>query len=182
MEGTRRVRRRRERPEARPWVRFWARTIDFLLVVYIVVLPLEIVRQIVGFPAELPELTIGLASLLVQALVEPVLLSTWGWTPGKALLRVRVRHEDGSKPSFAGALVRVAKVIVIGQALGLPCIGLLAQLYAYTRLKANGTTVWDRDGDFVVGHETIGPLRAAVATTFLGLSLALAVLAAYLPA
>ena len=58
----------------------------------------------------------GFADTLVSAwgawlfllVLEPILLCTWGYTPGKRLLRLKVRREDGSKLDLERAVIRTA--------------------------------------------------------------------------
>lgn len=142
--------------QVRPWVRYWARILDYLLFCFVAGIVLALVYE----PAlDLPDSFFGFALLFAYIFVEPVMLAAWGSTPGKALLRVRIRNRDGTKLSYPRALGRTAKVWVKGVGLGIPFVALFTQIYAYNRLKKEGITSWDEEGDFSVTHRVIGPWR-----------------------
>ena len=44
----------------------------------------------------------------------------WGYTPGKWLLRLKVRREDGSKLDLERAVIRTAWILLRGFALNIP--------------------------------------------------------------
>ena len=48
---------------------------------------------------EIPDALFGIILSFVYVFVEPVPLSSWGTTPGKTLLNIRLRKADSSKPS-----------------------------------------------------------------------------------
>ena len=89
----------REGNQTRPWVRYWARMIDMILIWTPVFISFGIV-----FPeAAQNRVVIHLLQFVVLSLwipFEALLLSTVGYTPGKALLRVKVSNKNGSKLSF----------------------------------------------------------------------------------
>lgn len=142
--------------QVRPWVRYWARMLDFFLFSFLGGLVLAFVYE----PAlEMPDILFGILLLFAYALVEPAMLAGWGTTPGKALLRIRLRNSDGSKLSYADGLSRAFKVLIRGQGIGLPLVALFTQIYAYKRLTKQRITSWDEEGDFDVSHQVIGTGR-----------------------
>ena len=101
-----------------PWQRFWARNFDLALTGTAADLFLALCCHvsIVTGPSWLVQaisLVLGWALLL---LLEPLLLSTWGTTPGKWLLGLELRSSQGRRLSFSQALCRTWKVL--GQAYG----------------------------------------------------------------
>ncbi|MEO5715951.1 MAG: RDD family protein [Luteolibacter sp.] len=138
--------------QVRPWVRYWARTFDFLL--FCVVLG-GVVMAVWPKVGEMNDTFFGVLLLLGYNFVEPVMLSTIGNTPFKALLRVRVRNNDGTKPSYAKALRRTFAVWIRGQGLGIPLVALITGITSYSRLSNDGVTSWDQDGGFTVTHQTV---------------------------
>lgn len=108
---------------------------------------------------------LGWLALAIYPFVEALLLSWWGTTPGKALLRVRVRKNDGRKLSYAEALSRSYSVWTRGLGLGIPLVSLFTLIGSEGKLRTSGRTSWDGAGGYVVGHQQIGALRiiAAVA-------------------
>lgn len=146
--------------QVRPWVRYWARLVDIFLFSLLSGFVLAIVYE----PAlDIPEILLGMMLAVPYLFVEPAMLAEWGTTPGKALLRVRVRKVTGEKLSYSEGLNRILKVWFRGQGLGIPLVNLVTNLTAYNRLKDNSITSWDKEGDLKVSHQEIGPWRAILA-------------------
>jgi uncharacterized RDD family membrane protein YckC len=143
-------------PQARPWLRYWARSLDMV----IFSLPLALVFSLV-YPRLLAIKPgyLNFLYALAYIFVEPLILSTWGTTPGKALLKIRLRKADGSKLSYYEALVRSVKVWIRGLGLALPVINMITHVMAYQRLLQQGRTSWDEDGGFTVTHQILGTQR-----------------------
>ena len=154
--------------QVRPWVRYWARTIDilvFLILFMIVMIFLAVnVDGVVELIDEIPETAFGVVIGFLYIFVEPILLSTWGTTIGKSLLKVRVRDRYGKKLSYSEGLKRTFSVWFFGQGMGLPLISLITHIVAYNKLSDNGITSWDESGDYIVSHQTIGTFRATLIT------------------
>jgi uncharacterized RDD family membrane protein YckC len=119
---------------------------------------------------------LGVLIVLGWVVVEAALMSTIGATPGKALLRVRVRRADGRGLDFERALTRAVEVWLKGLGMGLPVVSLITVAIAYRRLRREGVTAWDEAGDIVVSHETIG--RTRIALLVLGAVVAIAAIGA----
>jgi hypothetical protein len=94
--------------------------------------------------------------------IEPIFLSTWGTTPGKALLNIRLRLSYNSKPDYMQALNRSLKVWFRGEGLGIPLVNLVTLIYAHNQLTREGITTWDMDGGFRVAHKKISAWRVVV--------------------
>lgn len=140
----------------RPWVRYWARNMDYYLAAFPIGLLLGIVAP---FVVGLPDVVLGVLILPICAIFEAVLLSTWGYTPGKWLLKVKVRTEAGERLSFSEALKRSFSVLYHGLGLGIPVVVLITNVRSFEQLKDAGTTKWDQAGGLVVTHDRIGMLR-----------------------
>jgi uncharacterized RDD family membrane protein YckC len=143
-------------PQARPWVRYWARLIDNMLFVFLFGLVLSFVCPSV---LEMNDILFGIMSTFVYVFVEPCMLSSWGTTPGKALLNFQLRKQDGAKPGYADALSRAFNVWIRGLGLAIPIISLVTHLRAYDILKKQGVTSWDKDGGFRITHKLVGAAR-----------------------
>jgi len=148
----------------RPWVRFVARFIDYNLFTIFVALVLLVVAPRLLI---IPEFFLGMLIIFIWVFVEAALLSTWGTTPGKWLLKTTVRDNAGNKPAFSRAFSRSASVWLRGLGMGLPIISLITLAVAHKKLLRDGITVWDREGGFVVSHEKIGAVRTTVALLFM---------------
>jgi RDD family len=96
-----------------------------------------------------------------------MMLSSWGTTPGKALSKIQLRCQNGSKLSYSQALNRSFLVAVKGLGLGLPLISLVTLVNSYNDLTKNGKTSWDRDGNFSVSHQIIGLIRGLILISIL---------------
>ncbi|MFT7516310.1 MAG: hypothetical protein ACI84O_000083 [Myxococcota bacterium] len=128
-----------------PWRRYFSRSIDSMLMVFILpVIPPN--------PAVLLDYRFSIATAIAAMLLHAALQSTWGSTPGKALMQYSVRNPNGSKLSFEQALRREFKILFHGLGFGIPFLSTFTQLSAYNRLKRTGTTSWDKDGGFIVNH------------------------------
>lgn len=140
----------------RPWVRYWARQLDSYMLVFPIGILLALAAPIVQ---NLPGIALWIITFPMVAVIEALLLSTWGYTPGKWLLKVRVRAESGACLTFKEALKRSFSVIYYGMGLGIPIVSLITSVSSFERLKDNGITKWDEAGSFTVTHEKIGIVR-----------------------
>jgi len=133
------------------WVRYFARRIDYFFGSFLIGILLP-----VGF--------VGTLLLLFSWIfIEAYLLSIWGTTPGKWLLKTTVRDSAG-KPTFSKALNRSFSVWWKRLAIGFPIITTFTLFFAYNRLVREGITTWDREGGFVISHDKIGNLRVFIAS------------------
>jgi uncharacterized RDD family membrane protein YckC len=152
--------------QIRPWVRYWARSVDYALFSLLCGLALSILPVEIESDAFLN--LIGVSILFFWIFFEALFLSTWGTTPGKWLLRITVRNWKGYKLNFAEALLRSFYVWLIGIGTGIiPIISLITQIVSYYKLTNHGITTWDEKGNFIVYHEKIGLFRTLVAAFFL---------------
>ena len=151
-----------EGPQTRPWVRNWARSIDMLLIGVVFSVPVQ---------AVLPdELNSRLVDQLIQFFgvmtwipIEAALIASFGCTPGKALLRIRVTNKSGNYLSFNQALSRSFSVWLNGLGTGLiPLVTLITTIKSYQRLSNSGVTKWDRDGRIKVTHRKVGIVRTLI--------------------
>lgn len=144
---------------ARPWVRFWARSVDatFAAILF------ERAAPLLGVPlASWSDYAVMWTGLVFWIVLEAILMTATGTTPGKWLLRVTV----SPRMSFPKSLNRAVQVFIKGLCGGLPLIALGTLYKSHQRLKTHGITNWDESIGLTVTHETIGPLRIA-ATVFI---------------
>jgi uncharacterized RDD family membrane protein YckC len=139
-------------PQIRPWVRYFARTLDFII--FFLVFG-AVAAGIFPELTEMHDTLIWMIFLGFYNLYEPAMLAIFGATPFKALLRVRVRNNDGSKLSYGQGLRRTLSVWFVGQGLGIPIAALITHIHAYNRLTGQGITSWDRSGNFTVSHRPV---------------------------
>ena len=151
------------RPEVRPWVRYWAKYFDILVFSFAFGLLMAVlIPQVL----QLSDIILGILILFLWVFFEAFLLNSWGTTPGKWLLKVRMRGENDSKLSFSNALNRGFGAWFKGLALGIPLITLVTMLIGYRNLVKNRTTSWDRENHVIVTHGKVGPLRTVLTVLF----------------
>lgn len=152
----------------RPWVRFWARVLDYLIWGAIISFciygnPFIFWYHIMSFNFSSIYTCIFLIfSLMSLVPIEAFLLSTWGYTPGKWLLMVTIRDNNGNKLSYRKALKRAVAVFIFGIGLGIPIITIIALFMAHYKLTKDSTTLWDESGKYAVTHDRIGPIRVII--------------------
>lgn len=143
-----------DRPQ--PWLRFWARMVDYtwfylIFMMFLgAVLPQEKLAWVVKLI--LAHAPVGSVIYLLFVPVEAWMLSRRGTTPGKALLRIQVCRKGGGFPSYRQALMRSLLVFIRGYALGLELISLFAMSWARARLLRQGSTSWDEATGLRVEH------------------------------
>lgn len=150
----------REVSQIRPWIRFWARTLDSttLLLLFLI-----LIKSFTPFKWNMQFLGVSLIPSIL-AFIESILLSTWGTTLGKWILGIKVRTIDGNKLSYSQSLYRSIMVWILGEAASLNNIlSTFTYLVSYFRLTNMGSTYWDEKGKFSVTHERIGIVRGIVA-------------------
>ncbi len=147
-----------QHPKPRIWVRFWARIFDYLLFAFVIGVITALMRIPVYNLAYL-----YLPVIFIWAIIESILLSTWGTTPGKWLLKVHVRSQDGHKLTFRDSLSRAFSVWFIGVGAGLPIVFLITMIVASVKLSNTGHTTWDRQQSLSVSHGHIGVIRSLIA-------------------
>jgi uncharacterized RDD family membrane protein YckC len=157
-----------------PWQRWMARLLDM----FWFVLAMSTVLAIAGF-AGLESANVAV-NVLIMALfvpVEALMLSAFGATPGKRLLRISVTNADGSRLTFGTALERSVQVWVRGMGLGLPLVSLVTMVSSFIRLSNDGRTAWDEKLGLRVTHGEVSPLRLTSVVVFLVLVFAMAIAA-----
>lgn len=173
-----------EKNVPRPWIRFWARNIDYLVVGVIVSYAIfhfgqggEISEQTLLWlenPFVYSTLIIG-----SWAIVEPVVIAEYGTTIGKSILRVRLSHKQSTPRRSLDVwqlYQRSMNVWLRGLGIGLPFVSMITQLVGYRNLKSRGETSWDRDGGYTVTHGKVGYVRGGFATIFILFAVTLSVM------
>ena len=131
--------------------RLWAAGVDS----NIFALPLTALTALFGTPqATWAVLALSFLSMILSMVViEPLLLSTWGTTPGKWVLDLRLRVIDDTglrKLTYREALRRTVKRWIFGQGLNIPGLGLIAVAIAFRRALNDRPQPWDEITDYTV--------------------------------
>lgn len=143
-----------EQTGTHPWQRWFARIVDIYLFAFV----LGIVLVFGGINVPGNDFLYGLVLLVCLIPVEALALSSWGTTPGKALMNIRVIRTDGRYLTVGEAMGRAINVWISGLALGIPIANLFTLVGSYNRLKNTGATSWD-EGRYRVDHGNIGVWR-----------------------
>jgi len=149
--------------QVRPWIRYWARLFDIFIFSLFLGFVLGIIAPSV---LDIPEVFLTMLILVIWAFQESILFSNWGTTPGKWLLRIKLRDNMGKKLTFSNALNRSFSVWFRGLGMGVPIVTVITLIVAHGKLKQEGITTWDREGGYVVTHDKIGVLRSIVTISF----------------
>lgn len=140
---------------ARPWRRFWARVLDY----WLLILPL-------GFVTGMAMATLSttwllwlqkpLSNVIVNWFLSPPVMLLegliYGWlgtTPGKWLLGIQVLTAQGERPTRGQYLRRQIDVYIFGLGAWLPLVSLLTTLYQYGKVREGEPTGYDQ-GKFQV--------------------------------
>ncbi|WP_053957611.1 DUF6557 family protein [Inediibacterium massiliense] len=152
--------------QIRPWVRFWARTIDIMIWLTIVrYIELRISSPITKWISSFAWGTINsLLSYTIWVFIEALLLSKCGYTLGKWIFKIHIRDTNGNRLLFIEALKRGSFVLLYGEGLMIPFVTIITNIKSYNRLIDRGKTKWDEEGKFVVYHEKIGCFKIILAT------------------
>ena len=97
--------------------------------------------------------------LLMMLLLEPLLLHTWGTTPGKWVLGLTVNDPEGGRLSYMDGLDRTGRVIVRGMGLGLPVVEFVRFWKSFRACGRGEPLSWEEDSMLTLRDE--GPWRRA---------------------
>jgi uncharacterized RDD family membrane protein YckC len=140
-------------PIVHPWIRYWARHLDYLIGGFVIGLIGWI--TIPSIMAKINTILFGLIVILIWVFFETFLLTSWGYTPGKRLLGILIREKNGDKLSYERAFKRSIKVYLKGMGLGIPIISFVTMIISYNQLTKEGVTSWDRDEEINFVHHKI---------------------------
>ncbi len=104
--------------------------------------------------------------------LEAWMLTTWGTTPGKALMGIRVTtFGDFPRLSYLRALLRAFTVFTLGMGMMIPQLLPLLLIFQYWMLRRRGITIWDaRSSTLPTQKEPASPSRYVLAIISLYIS------------
>ncbi len=109
----------------------------------------------------------GIMSIILMVLVEPLFLSTWGTTPGKWLLGLRVRNNTGQKLSYGEGFYRTVQAMWYGLGFWIPIFNLIRGYKCYYDCKEGKTLEWEYDSELYLKDEASWRAVAVVAAVVL---------------
>lgn len=140
-----------------PWRRFFARGLDVAIYATIwSAISYLALRWNTSASSSLRFLEIVIA-FIMMLLLEPVLLSTLGTTPGKWLFGLQVRRYTGQKLSYLDALIRTWMVIQYGEGFSIPIYNIYRLYKSYKTCADNEELPWDEDIAYTI--KDTKPLR-----------------------
>lgn len=140
-----------DRPKPCPWRRYFARYLDLgLYTTTCTLIALLFFRRldlITGLGWQILFTILGLGTML---LVEPLLLSRWGTTPGKWLLGLRVEAWGGGLLTYDAAFGRTMEVIWQGMGAEIPIYSLFRLYHSCNECTNSGAPLpWETEGAVV---------------------------------
>lgn len=143
-----------------PWKRFFARGIDFALLGLLPDCLLSLVLHINESSYSAGRLIFDwIAPLLLLLLLEPVMISMSGTTPGKLLFGLRVTAPDGSRLSWRDAVHRTWTVLRYGYGFFLPVYSLVRLYRSFRGCKNEELLEWETDSMLTLKDKAV-PLLA----------------------
>ena len=133
-----------------PWRRFFARSLDLSLCSLLwmaVCLFLFRWHPDNTWPIRLLNSYVAYGILLVT---EPVLLCTWGYTPGKWIFGLAVRNLLGQKLTWGKAVDRTWGVFARGEGYGIPFYRLWRKYKCYCQCKDGEPEAWEEDTSYTI--------------------------------
>ncbi|SOC39060.1 RDD family protein [Ureibacillus acetophenoni] len=140
--------------KSRPWIRYLAKMFDLCLffVILSLILPSEVLYEANG-------VIFGLIGLFLWIFIDSILLTLFGSTLGRYLLRIKITTKNENRINLSTALKRSTFLWFRGLGLGIPIVSFFCLAESYSDLKAYGITYWDRKNNLKITHGKIGFLR-----------------------
>lgn len=157
-----------------PWRRFLARTLDRSLCA-LALNALLVFTLRFSFGSTLPEVLVqSYLAWGVQFLLEPLLLATWGSTPGKWIFGLEVRGAHGGKLTWSQAAARLSLLFRYGEGWGLPGYQFIRNYKCYRACDDGQVLPWDEGLSYTIRDERA--LRGLAWAGAMALEIALGVL------
>ncbi|WP_186565079.1 MerR family transcriptional regulator [Lawsonibacter celer] len=165
----------RLRTVAHPWRRYFARNLDLALYGLLWGAVRLLLLRWDPFPGFWTTLLENYITCGLMLLLEPTLLSTWGYTPGKWLFGLTVRYPGGHKLSWGDAFARTWGVFGRGFGWGIPIYNLVRQVKCCVACGRGEAMEWEQDADNVYTIRDTRALRcvgyAAASAVAVGLGM-----------
>ena len=130
-----------------PWRRYWARCLDFSMYNTLVSLLMFDFQHRIFF--------IPILTLIAMLTLEPMLLSMFGTTLGKAIFGIRVTDREGGKLSYSTAIERTWTVMWEGEALRIPLICLYFQYKSLDLAEQEIPLSWESESELTYKDDKI---------------------------
>lgn len=147
-----------------PWRRFFARCFDLTLYSTVwILLGFALLRagpstQTFRAWSNVSTLT----SALLMLFLEPLFLCTWGTTPGKWLLGLRVRDNTGRKLSYSDSLSRTVQALWHGLGFFIPIYSLVRLYRSYYDCSEYVPLAWEQDSELHLKDQKVWRIGAFI--------------------
>lgn len=152
--------------ETHPWIRFWARSIDYIVIGIILsfvwtLMPINVGRAIYSMQ------NIVYITPFIWIFIETILIAKTGTTLGKWILNIKIKDSKGELLSYKESFYRSSLVWIIGLGFGIHLVQILTHVYAYFRLQKRNITMWDDTVNSQIIYGQIGVWRVLIAVCIL---------------
>ncbi len=127
-----------------PWRRFFARTLDFTLYsIFVSFVQVVVFHQITSAQSAFSATIDGIVVLLLMLFVEPLLLTIFGTTPGKAVFGLRLESHEGGKLTYYDAFMRTFGMLKYGMGFQIPFYNIYRHVQSYKACNQGEILPWD---------------------------------------
>lgn len=150
--------------KVRPVLRLIGRFFDYFIFTIFVVC----VMALFGIPIPLQNpLFFALGIYFVWNFIEALLISSFGTTPGKFLIHMKILNSERKHLSYTQSLKRSFGAYILGFGLGIPFLSLATMLLSLFWLSIKKETFWDKGHKHVIVYKKIGIFRAICILLFI---------------
>lgn len=133
-----------------PWRRFFARSLDLSLCSLLWMAVCLFLFRWHPDNTWLIRLLNSYVAYGILLVTEPVLLCTWGYTPGKWIFGLAVRSPLGQKLTWGKAVDRTWGVFARGEGYGIPFYRLWRKYKCYCQCKDGEPEAWEEDTSYTI--------------------------------
>lgn len=133
-----------------PWIRFLARMLDLNAYTLLWTAFAQLILRFNSGNLKLGNLLDSFIAFGIMLLLEPLLLSTWGTTPGKWVFGLVVRDSEGNKLDYRKAAARTWGVIGSGCGYNIPFYNLYCFYKSYRKCSDFKPLPWEEDGSYSI--------------------------------
>lgn len=137
-----------------PWRRYLARLLDHSLCVLLLNAALVLTLRFTFGDGALNTLIQSYLAWGIQFLLEPLLLATWGTTPGKWIFGLKVRNAHGGKLTFREAAARLTALFGYGEGWSLPGYQLYRNYKCFRACDDGEVLPWDEGLSYTIRDES----------------------------
>ncbi len=134
--------------EAHPFRRYFARNLDLLLITTVVGFIIVSIVRIRPYTDTL-QTVLRYLSYFMFIPIEALMLHSWGTTPGKWLMGIRVENANGGNLSYNDALKRSFNVVMFGYLFFIPVISLWPLYKNFRSSREGERSDWDEDSEIL---------------------------------